>query len=335
MKDLLLARTDRIGDVVLTTASFDPLREEFPEARIRILVRPGLAELLSADRRVEAVACPPGPGPKGLHPVRIRRWARFFRESPPEAMVFLHPDNDLQIAAALAGIPRRIGYRKQAGRLALTETVPYRRHLGFRHEALCNFDLLGRIGCPAPAEPRPSLVLPAGNGPLPPEAPPYAAFHPAAFAGKPRWPAAHYGRLGRLVHERFGWRIVLVGAESDPETATALRNEGLPDEAWTDRGGCDDLAATARLLAGARAVVSRDSDPAHLAAALGTPLVCLMGQCDPIHSPRRWAPIGGRVRTLVADLPPRPGESRHARWARCFASIPPEEACAALAELVR
>ena len=335
MKHLLLARTDRIGDVVLTTAAFGPLRQRFPEARLRILVRPEIAPLLAADSRIEPVPCPPGPGPKGFHWARFRHWLGRFRADRPDAAVFLHPDNDLQLAAAFAGIPRRIGYRRQLGRCGLNETIPYRRHLGHRHEAACNFDLLERTGCPAPDGIRPALFLPETKEPERPDGTdrPYAVFHPAAFGDKPRWPPAHYARLALALHGRCGWRIVLAGAEPHPETAAAFRAYGLPGDAWTDRGGIDDLPGTASLLAGAAIVVSRDSGPAHMAAALGAPLVCLMGQCDPIHSPTRWAPIGARVRTLISDLPPEKGESRKDRWNRCFAAITPEQALAAVREL--
>lgn len=333
MKSILLSRTDRIGDVILTTSAFGPLRERFPGARIRALVRPEMVPLLSADRRIEAVSCPPGRGAEGIHPVRVREWARILRAFDADAAVFLHPDNDLQAAAALAGIRRRIGYRKQLGRFALTETIPYRRHLGRKHEALCNFDLLERIGCPAPADPRPTIRVPSGVELPDGVTPPYAVLHPDAFGGKPRWPAESFARLAAALHAGKGWRIVLVGGEAHPGLAKHLARSGLPPGAWTDRGGLDDLSTTAAVLAGAEAVVSRDSGPAHLAAAVGAPLVCLMGQCDPIHSPARWAPIGPRVRTLASDLAALRGESRQERWRRCFAAITPEQVLAAIEEL--
>ena len=165
MKHLLLARTDRIGDVVLTTAAFGPLRQRYPEARLSILVRPEIAPLLAEDSRIEPVPCPPGPGPKGFHWGRFRHWLGRLRADRPDAAVFLHPDNDLQLAAAFAGVPRRIGYRRQLGRCGLNETIPYRRHLGHRHEAACNFDLLERAGCPDPDEILPALFLPEKREP--------------------------------------------------------------------------------------------------------------------------------------------------------------------------
>ena len=331
MKRIIISRTDRIGDVVLTTAILQPLHEKFPQASIRLLVQPGLTPLFEDDPRVEAVACSSSEGAKGFHPTRFNKWRNYFKEHPADVIIFLHPDNDLQLAAAAAGLPRRIGYRKQLGKFGLNESIPYTRHLGHKHEGLCNFDLLEKIGCEAPQSLRPELLL-SGSGSTP--AKPYAVFHPAAHGKKPRWPAAQYADLAEELIQRYSWKIVLTGAAPSTETAQLLHQKNLPPDSWEDRGGKDSLKETATLLKNAKVVVSRDSGPAHLAATVGAPLVCLMGQCDPIHSPKRWAPIGKNVQTLISDLPPEKGESREDRWRRCFEAISMKQVLTAINEVI-
>ncbi|MGE9290362.1 MAG: glycosyltransferase family 9 protein [Puniceicoccales bacterium] len=336
MKRIIISRTDRIGDVILTSATFAPLRKAFPKASIRILVRPELVPLFTNTPGIEAIPCPPGAGAKGVHCNRIVQWRDYFRNHPADCIVFLHPDNDLQFAAAIARIPRRLGYRKQLGQVALNESIPYTRHLGKKHEAACNFDLLQKIDCPPPELIEPYLHVedyPKDLGEILRK--PYAVFHPAAFGAKPRWSASKYAELGeKLVHE-FGWNLILIGSEPSTATTEAFRTRGIPESKWEDRGGKDSLLETASLLKGAAVVVSRDSGPAHLAAAVGAPLACLMGQCDPIHSPTRWAPIGPRARTLVSDLPPEKGESRQDRWERCFEAISADQVLTAIREVTR
>ncbi|MEM0967057.1 MAG: glycosyltransferase family 9 protein [Verrucomicrobiota bacterium] len=331
MKEIIISRTDRIGDVILTTATFAPLRQRFPNAHIRVLAQPEIAPLLNGQKHVEPVACASGKGAKRMKSDRIRQWKRYFSDNPADCIVFLHPDNDLQIAAALAHIPRRIGYRKQMGGLALNETIPYRRHLGLKHEAACNFDLLTKIGCPEPKRIEPHLVA-HESSPIIGE---FAVFHTAAFGNKPRWPTKHFAALAEEIIEEFGWKIVLIGAEPEVETVEAFHEKGISASSWEDRCGKDNLEATAAILRNAQVVVSRDSGPAHLASALGTPLVCLMGQCDPIHSPRRWAPIGDRVETIISDLSALKGESREARWQRCFEAIHPDRVMAGIKSVYR
>ena len=335
MKRIVISRTDRIGDVILTSAAFASLRAAHPDASIRILVRPELVPLFSNTPAIEAVPCPPGKGAKGFHLKRIREWQHYFQENPADCIVFLHPDNDLQFAAAAAGIPRRLGYQKQFGRFALNESIPYTRHHGKKHEALCNFDLLNKIGCATPDSLKPFLSV-EDSKPTPESitAKPYAVFHPAAFGNKPRWSAQHYGELAEMLTSTEDWNIVIVGGEPSKDTTAAFRERKIPEDRWEDRGGKDTLLETASLLKGAQVVVSRDSGPAHLAAAVGAPLVCLMGQCDPKHSPERWAPIGDHTRTLISDLPAKKGESRQDRWNRCFAAITAEEVHSAIRELL-
>lgn len=331
MKQIILSRTDRIGDVILTSATFEPLRQKFPDASIRILVRPELVPLLASIPGIEAVPCPPEKGPKGIHPKRICTWHRYFKENPADCILFFHPDNDLQLAAATANIPRRIGYQKQLGKCGLNEKIPYTRDRGTRHEAACNFDLLSRIGCNEPSAIVPKIPLPKTPSTQKKQ---YAVFHPAAFGDKPRWSPEHYARLADKVISTYGWNIILIGSEPSHSTTEAFRKHGIPADAFEDRGGQDTLLETASLLQNASVVVSRDSGPAHLAAAVGAPLVCLMGQCDPKHSPQRWAALGSHTRTLISDLPPlNKKESRQARWKRSFDAITPDAVMAAIGDL--
>ena len=333
---ILLVRTDRIGDVILTTSCLDPLRASSPESDIDLLVQPALACLLAADPIARAIPCPVPRVGKGLHPARILHWKKRFRESNYRAAVFLHPDNDLQIAAALARIPVRIGYRQQIGRIALTTPIPYRRHLGEKHETLHNFDLLQILGCEPPASPLPRLHLTAKASAMADKmttAPPYAVFHPLAHGDKPRWPAKHYARLANRLQMEYGWAIRIIGAAPDPAFLATFRRDTEPNIVWEDHSGTTDLEETTGLLAAAKLVVSRDSGPAHMGAALNRPLLCLMGQCDPVHSPERWAPPGEKTITLTADLPPLPGENRRHRWDRCFKSITPDEVFSAIQKL--
>ena len=334
---LLLARTDRIGDVVLSTAVLDPLRETFPDTAVLLATGPAQASLLAADPVATPLAVPTAPqAHRRLRPHRFLRLRRRLRPLGCHAAVFLQPDLDLQAAAATVGIPRRIGYRGPRRGWFLTERVPSRREEGTLHEARAAFDPLVPLGVEPPPQPQPRIHLAretrgGAQAPVPPES--FAVLHTTAHGDKPTWPPESFAKLASHLHTDRGWRIVLVG-ERPHEAVTAQLIDRLPASAWEDRGGKDALDTTARLLAAATVVISRDSGPAHLAAALGSPLVCLMGQCDGVHSPKRWQPLGAQTRTLIADLPARPGETRRHRWARCFRSLTPEAVARAVDEVV-
>jgi ADP-heptose:LPS heptosyltransferase len=119
------------------------------------------------------------------------------------------------------------------------------------------------------------------SGPTPVES--YVVLHPGTSVPARAWPPERYREACRLLTEE-GFRVVVTGAPEEKElTAYVAGDHGV------DRGGATDLAELARVLAGADAVVVGNTGPAHLAAAVGTPIVSLFAPTVPAV---RWAPYG-------------------------------------------
>jgi ADP-heptose:LPS heptosyltransferase len=115
-----------------------------------------------------------------------------------------------------------------------------------------------------PTDPRPTVVL-----------------HPGAAVPARRWPAEHYRRAAELLHAT-GYRVVVTGGPDErPLTAAVAGRDGI------DLGGRTTLAELAGVLAGATAVVVGNTGAAHLAAAVGTPVVSLFA---PVVPATRWRP---------------------------------------------
>lgn len=188
------------------------------------------------------------------------------------------------LAARLAGIPERIGYRRLFGERLLTRSLP-------RPKGLHQIDEYNR------------LVETAGYGPVdaPPRlAPPgpssiagdYVVLAPGArYGSAKRWPG--FAALARALAEGGG-RVVLLGA----------RGEAGPDLPRSDRvvdlSGKTSLREALAITAGARAVVANDSGLAHAARAYGRPTVVIFGPTDP----RRTAARGAAVVTVEASCAP-------------------------------
>ncbi len=319
---------------MITTTAFDPIRRSFPNADIALLVREALAPLFSDDSRLAAVL---SYQPKNRFFARLRRFRKQISTFRPDAVVHLHPEPALHLAAMLSGIPIRIGYRKGWLR-GHTHALPYRRHHGKKHEALHNFDLLNPLGIEVPDTLIPSLNICFREDEVPVElgtGQPYVVLHPFAHGAKPTWPWAHFAKVANELRQRFSRAIVLVG-DRDPESTVAnilaATDGDLPP--LINLVGRTNLRQLAAVLAWADLVISRDSGPAHLATALDTPTITLMGQCDPVHSPNRWKPLGPKARTIVRDLQAQPGESRFDLWKRCFTDIDPAEVMEAAAPIL-
>jgi ADP-heptose:LPS heptosyltransferase len=117
-------------------------------------------------------------------------------------------------------------------------------------------------------------------------APAYVVVHPGAAAPARAWSPARSAALVAALAGR-GRRVVVTGGPAERDLTA--RVAGPPRPEVSDLGGRLDLAGLAELLAGADAVVVGNTGPAHLAAAVGTPVVSLFA---PVVPAARWRPWG-------------------------------------------
>ncbi len=116
---------------------------------------------------------------------------------------------------------------------------------------------------------------------FPTAAEPTVVLHPGAAVGARRWPAGHFRRTAELLHAA-GYRVLVTGGPDERGlTAEVAGRVGL------DLGGRTTFARLAGVLAGAAAVVVGNTAAAHLAAAVGTPVVSLFA---PVVPAQRWRP---------------------------------------------
>jgi ADP-heptose:LPS heptosyltransferase len=116
------------------------------------------------------------------------------------------------------------------------------------------------------------------------------AVHPGASVPARAWaPERHRELVGALLDA--GWPVVLTGGPGEREL-TAFVADGRD---VLDLGGRTDLAQLAGVLAGCSAVVTGNTGPSHLAAAVGTPVVSLFAPTVPAG---RWRPWGVRHELL-------------------------------------
>lgn len=166
--------------------------------------------------------------------------------------------------------------------------------------------------------------------PLPgPELEPgYVVVHPGASVPARAWPAGHHRQaVAELAAE--GLRVVVTGGPRERElTAHVAGRHGL------DLGGRTSFAELAGVLADASAVVVGNTGPAHLAAAVGTPVVSLF---SPVVPAARWAPY--RVPSIVLGDQQAPCAGSRARTCPapghpCLASVTTERVVKAVRELI-
>lgn len=265
---------------------------------------------------------------------RWRPLSRQFSAHGAEAIAHLHADRTLELAGWAAKIPLRAGRRHSVvDRLTLTHRLPETRREGRKHEAEYNFDVLAPLGIVPPAidSLRPQVHLPPRwHETLAAKAGAHLAggcvLNPTAFSPVLRWPPEAFARFTEAARGRLG-PIILVAESADDPSVRAIRERLRASSAeWCDLAGQLNLAELGWLLRDARVLISRNTGTAHLAAAVGCPVVELFGRVEPIYGPGRWRALGDRTAAIVGNAGlRRRGEPKRAYWRRGYEAITVEE----------
>ena len=302
---ILVVRLDRIGDVVLSTPALTALSTAIPHAFIAVMVRPECRDLVQGHPAVHEVIEYDKDGRHRSAWATVR-FARRLRRYGFDAAIVLHPTNRSHWIPWLAGIPARIGFRRKSSWL-LTHRLPHRKQEGKRHEADYTLELLRFVGAGA-GEARPTIALQPGAVRRVDEVlagwaqagRPIVAIHPSASCPSKRWMPDRFARVAdRLIAER-GAQVCIVAGAADAAWAQAMAQ--AMRQPVLNLAGRLTLAELAAVLRRAAVLVSNDSGPVHVAAAVGTPVVAIFGRNQAGLSVQRWGPLGEGHVVLQKDV---------------------------------
>ncbi|MCH2156884.1 MAG: glycosyltransferase family 9 protein [Opitutales bacterium] len=299
---LLIVRADRLGDLVISTSCIQPLLEAWPETEVAFAVAEPFADIIRRRERLKVWAI-------GNQPAAV--WEERIRAFEPSAVVFLNPHPKLESIAETARIPIRIGTSRERG-ARLTYWRPYNwKKQGTQHEAAYNFGLLSALGLQAPGRWLPDDFSHCTyTGDLPDA---FQLIHLSSFGNKPTVSPAYWADLAEALRARYGWLPVIVGSDKhDPAIGQFLQH--LPKELHKMvpvLAGKTTPAELAGLCRRACCMLSRDSGPAHLAAATGCPTLTIFLSQRPLMSPQRWHPLGTYSSVYIEPITPLPFESAH------------------------
>jgi heptosyltransferase-2 len=315
-----------LGDTVMAVPALRLLRAAVPGAELWGVGRWAPA-VLGGQGLLDHVA-----EPGARWPARLRR-ARALAPAAFDLAVVLPNSFESALAAWLAGARRRIGYRGDGRAALLTDALPPPRHP--THEVAAYLGLLAPLGVAVPDRlPPPVLRVAAADrsaarrllataGVGPGEAPVGIQLG-AALGPSKLWDPARTATVARAL-ARAGTPVVFLGTAAAAPLLEAVTGAlGQPPRSLVGR---DTPALLPALLAELDALLSPDSGPAHVAAAVGTPVVTLFGPTDP----RRSAPLGPGAR--VVCHPPACAPCHRPRCPidhRCLTAVEPEEVLSAV-----
>lgn len=160
------------------------------------------------------------------------------------------------------------------------------------HEVERALSLVGAMGYALPPDDDGHLAV---RRPLPTWRPfdaGYTVVHPGVSVPARAWDPSRFATLVDDLVDR-GWRVAVTGAPAEAPLTSAVAGPARDDVA--DLGGRTDLATLAGVLEAATVVVCANTGPAHLAAAVGTPVISLFA---PVVPASMWAPWGVPVALL-------------------------------------
>lgn len=304
---ILVTRTDRIGDLVLTTPLFKALRTKFPKAWIAALVFLEHREIVEGNPFLDEVILYDKKGSeKG-------GWGQLcfsqkLRHKSFDLVIHAHGTNRMHLAGWLAGIPVRIGYARRAP-WALTDVHPYNKKEGQKPEAEYLFDLLKPLGIDIPEKIEPFFPVTDRSTrsmenlirfhQLPQDLP-WIVLHPSASDVTKMWPAKNFGELASRLYEKEPSVFLGIGRKADRPLMEVLKaNNRAP---FFDLSGRLSLGMLGALFQRSAMLISNDSGPVHIASAIKTPVVSIFGRYEPGLGPKRWRPLGDRVRVVAKDV---------------------------------
>lgn len=291
---ILVLQLKRIGDTILTAPALRALRALEPEARVTVVLHGpsgGLANLLPGVDEV-LVWKAGGANFRILRAIAGGHWDAVLDFTGTDRSFFL---------AALARAGQRFAYAK-AAESGWWKSRVANHPVAASATDLCTVDyhlaLLGgfakRNGFPdaAVGEP-PHLMLPAIPSGTDFPGGRYAVLHPGTARDEKYWPSERWVAVARYLHAAHGLDLVLTGSNDEREMnhLAPLRAAEL---AIRDEAGQQDLAGSARIIAGAEIVLTVDSAAMHLAGQFGRPQIALFGPTNPFH----WAPRHARAVVL-------------------------------------
>jgi lipopolysaccharide heptosyltransferase II len=298
VRNILCVRLDYLGDVLMTTPALRALRESFPGSRITLLTSRGGAAVCPYLPEIDDTLVYDAPWLKNgapHSPDQDRAMMALLAERQFDAAVIftVYSQNPLPSALLchLAGIPLRLAHcRENPYRLLshwVPETEPERQ---LRHEVRRQLDLVAHVGATTvderlsfriPPEDRLSLEGKLqGNGLTRLTLP--IVLHPGATAASRRYPPEYFAQAARELHERTGCTFLVTGDNSEREL-TARMSQQIPGA--IDLAGVLTLGELAALIDLCALVICNNTGPAHLAAAIGTPVVDLYALTNPQHTP--------------------------------------------------
>jgi len=322
---ILLLRLERIGDLVMALPAIRDVRTLAPAATIDLVVGSWnlpIARALPCVDRVETLDASwlaRAEGGSGAR--RLIDAARRWRSGKYDLALNFEPDIRSNMLMAASGASWMAGWSSGGGGALMDVSLEYDTgvHTSENAQRLVSTvfgESPGPSNLPLIAIPdglRQSAAARIARGP----GGPVVGVHVSGGRLVKQWEPVRFAEVARRLAHDQNATIVLTGSPSDRGMVNEVKST-LPDGRVVDAAGEIDLLELAAVLERLDVLITGDTGPMHLAAAVGTPVVAVFGPSDPV----RYAPGGPADRVVRAGLPCSPCNRIRRPPAHCVGHIP-------------
>lgn len=333
---ILIIKLSSLGDVIHTLPVLSPLRKRFPEAHITWVVEEGAAPVLMNHPLIDRVMVFPKRQWRNdlARLSRVKacltdgiRFVRELRSDYYDLVVDFQGLLKSGLLVAMTRASRKRGFYpgREASHFFLNDRVPYPSST--MHSIERYLTLIESLGCRSGS---PKYFIPIRHvhrdkvtsfleeNQITFEKP-LVLLHPGTRWESKMWHDMSWGELGDILYREHNCQVVYTGSDEDKALVERIiRLQRFPGIATAGRWNLNELAF---LQTQADVVVTPDSGPMHLAAALNTPVVALFGPTDP----DRTGPHGSGHRVIVKSVHCRPCFKRTCATKECLMTITPQE----------
>jgi ADP-heptose:LPS heptosyltransferase len=324
---ILLLRLERVGDLIMVLDAIAMVRAFAPDADIDLVVgswNRSLADIVPGVH-VETLDVPwMARQGRGMTWTQLVQRARAWRHMEYDLAINFEPDIRSNLLLALSGARKRVGFVSGGGGAVLSDAVAPdpRAHVAENARMLVERafgrtdlapDTASRLNIPDLVRRRAAELLPR-----PARGAPLVGIQPAAGRRIKEWDPVRFAEVGAELARTRGASIVIIGSQSDKPVVDAVRAAWPHDVPVTVPPADIDLVLLAAVLERLTLLITGDTGPMHLAAAVGTPVLAIFGP----SLPSRYAPLSPRSRIVRIDIHCSPCNLMRRPPERCLGRVP-------------
>lgn len=339
--NILMIKLSAIGDVVHTLPSLSALRRLYPEAHITWVIEEAAADLITGHPHLNRVLVSRRKrwlkemkaGSFGKSITEIRSLLVDLRSRPYDLVIDFHGLFKSALLAGVSGGIRKLGYAslQEGSGLFYNEKIPEDM---YKHAVDRYLDFIVHLagkGEQPPPTGRPEFLIPWTDDNLRnitnllqerrlDIVRPFVAMNPVALWDTKLWRPDSFALLADRIVGELGLPVVITGSDQERPYIAAIRQQ-TKAAPILDLSGRTTLKDLACLYHRAALVVTTDSGPMHIAAAVGTPVVALFGPTDP----RRTGPYGAQHLVVRKEMACSPCFRKQCPTRACMEEISVEE----------